>query len=82
MGDTIIEYSKIKENLFWGYAFENDAYLATPEKAVLDTIHLRKKLPVADEINWEFVDRRKLLNDMRKFPHAVHAYLQKLIDTV
>lgn len=73
---TEIEYSKIKEELFWGYEFANNAHLATPEKAILDTVYLRRKLPVADEINWEFVDLKKLQNFMSKYPKSVRAYLQ------
>ncbi|RJQ65699.1 MAG: hypothetical protein C4530_00195 [Desulfobacteraceae bacterium] len=75
---TGIEYSKIKERLFWGYEFANNAYMALPEKAILDTIYLRQKLPVSDEINWEFVDRGKLRNFLVSYPQAVRSYLQNL----
>lgn len=72
---TDIEYFKIKEKLFWGYEFANNAYMALPEKAILDTIYLRQKLPVPDEINWEFVDREKLRNFMIHYPQTVRSHL-------
>ena len=80
LGATAIEYSRIKEELFWGYEFANGAYLASPEKAILDTIYLRGKLPVADEINWDFVNVKKLKKSAEHYPLSVRKYLRELIE--
>lgn len=76
-----IEYSRIKEPLFWGYSYTEGAYLATPEKALLDTIYLRGNLPVADEINWEYLETRRLIKMVMKFPRRVRAFLEQLLPT-
>ena len=79
LGNTAIEYSKIKESLFWGYEVSNGAYLATAEKAILDTVYLRGKLPVVDEMNWEFVDLKKLKKSLDKYPRSVQRYVKAVI---
>ena len=38
---TLYNYSKIKTNLYFGFIKEKDFFIATPEKAFLDAIHLR-----------------------------------------
>lgn len=79
LGQVGIEYSKIKESLFWGYEFTNDAYLATTEKAILDTVYLRGKLPVVDELNWDFVDLIKVKKLLDKYPRSVQRYMETVV---
>jgi len=42
-GNVTIEFSKIAPRLFTGYEGKDGYNLAIPEKALLDTVHLRKK---------------------------------------
>ncbi len=79
LGSMAIEYSRIKEELFWGYDVADGARIALPEKAILDTVYLRRKLPVADEINWEFVDLGKLRAFADKYPRTVRTYLRATV---
>ena len=50
--------------------------MATAEKAILDTVYLRGKLPMVDEMNWEFVDPKKLKKFLGKYPNFVQKYLK------
>jgi len=78
LGSTEIEYSKIKDSLFWGYESANNAHMATPEKAILDTVYLRGALPMADEMNWQFVDSKKMRKYLDRYPRFVQEYLNSL----
>lgn len=75
-----IEFSKIATVLFSGFMQVDDFYMATPEKALLDTLHFRKALPAADELEWDVVDKDKLLKMAEPFPHSVTRRLQVLLD--
>jgi hypothetical protein len=77
---TTLEYSRIKAELFWGYNFANNANLAAPEKALLDILYLRRRLSMADEINWEFVDPQKLTQFALRYPPFVQAALRPLLE--
>ena len=66
-----IEFSKISAVLFSGFMRVDDFYIATPEKAVLDTLHLRKSLPVEDELELDNIDIATLDAMALKFPLSV-----------
>ena len=66
-----IEFSHLAPRLFNGFTLEDGYNLATPEKALLDTIYLRKGLPVADEIETETLDKVKLHQLAMPFPARV-----------
>jgi hypothetical protein len=46
--------------MFTGFETRTGFNLALPEKALLDTIYLRKAIPFRDELNLDILDRRKL----------------------
>jgi hypothetical protein len=66
-----IEFSRITSALFSGFTRVDDFYIATPEKAVLDTLYLRKSLPVEDELEWDGVDIETMNAMAQKFPLSV-----------
>jgi len=66
-----IEFSKISPALFFGFNRMDNFYMATPEKAVLDTLYLRKTLPTPDELKMESVNIDTLKQMTRKFPGTV-----------
>ena len=66
-----IEFSKISPVLFSGFIRVDDFYIATPEKAVLDTLHLRKSLPAEDELELDSIDIETMNGMAKKFPHSV-----------
>jgi len=74
----MLEYSRIKGELFWGYNGADGANIATPEKALLDILYLRRHMAMADEINWEFVDLKKLDKFAAEYPPFVQALLRKM----
>ncbi len=59
-GGITIEFSHIAARLFTGFEPRAGFNLALPEKALLDTIYLRKAIPFRDELNLDLLDRRRL----------------------
>lgn len=66
-----IEYSKISPALFFGFIGNGLFYMATPEKAILDTFYFRKALPTPDELELESVNTDSLKEMARKYPQTV-----------
>ncbi len=66
-----IEFSRISPALFFGFNRIESFYMATPEKAILDTFYLRKALPTPDELETENIHIDTLERMARKFPQSV-----------
>lgn len=77
--NIIVEFSKISPSLFFGFTRIDNFYMATPEKAILDTLHYRKKLPAADELELDEVDLESLSQMAQKFSSSVSKGLHNLI---
>jgi hypothetical protein len=45
----------ISPSLFFGLTRVDQYYIATPEKAVLDTLYFRKSLPAMDELDLDAI---------------------------
>ena len=73
-----VEFSKIVERLFFGFEYCERFYVASPEKAVLDTLYLRKMLPAADELEWEMLNPQALRDMADRYPAFVRRILQAL----
>jgi predicted transcriptional regulator of viral defense system len=74
-----IEFSRIADRLFTGYTMQDGFTIATPEKALLDTLYLRNGLPVRDELELDVLDPllvRKMADD---FPKRVRDEVRKLL---
>lgn len=69
----IIEYSRIKAELYLpDEIYSHDGFLlATPEKALLDTIYLRRRLPFADELEIDVLNQKKLAALAARYPAVV-----------
>lgn len=78
-GGITIEFSRIAPRLFNGFAVKDGFNLAVPEKALLDTVYLRKRIPFADELDWEAIDKGKLLRLAEPFPGAVKKRLAEIL---
>ncbi|NNL77034.1 MAG: hypothetical protein HKO68_11925 [Desulfobacterales bacterium] len=74
-----IEFSKISDNLYFGFINHDNFYLATPEKAILDTLYFRKVIPAFDELDLDGVDYDALLKMAAKFPTTVSRAVHKFI---
>lgn len=70
VGKGEVSYEHLRKTLFWGFVPEGEAFIAEPEKALLDWIYLRKKVAL-DEVHWEEIDLEKLKSYSRKFPKEV-----------
>ena len=75
-----IEFSKISPVLFSGFIRIDDFYIATPEKAILDTLHLRKTLPVEDKLELDSIDIETMNEMARKFPLSVTRRINTILD--
>lgn len=77
-GGVTIEFSHIAARLFTGFETRTGFNLALPEKALLDTIYLRKTIPLKDELNLESLDRKKLDLFSALYPARTAALAQEL----
>jgi predicted transcriptional regulator of viral defense system len=76
----IIEFSRIAPKLFEGFSFENGVYMASPEKAILDTLYYRGKIPAEDEMELADVDFASLLKMSEKYPAVIRRRVQLLFE--
>ena len=76
-GNTI-EFSKISPSLFFGFAYQHNFYMASSEKAILDTLYYRGVIPAHDELEFDEVDFNALLKMAEKFPLSVSRKLFKM----
>lgn len=68
---SVFNYTKISENLYFGFKKEKEFFIATPEKAILDAFYLmsfgRYSLDIAS-IEKEKLDREQLAVMSKKYP--------------
>jgi hypothetical protein len=73
-----IEFSRISPSLFAGFNYCERFYMASPEKAILDTIYYRRSIPAQDELILDEVDFQKLLKLSDRYPPYVYKILLSL----
>jgi hypothetical protein len=78
-GGVMIEFSRISSRLFNGFETKDGFNLAVPEKALLDTIYLRKRIPFEDELELENIDHARSMSLAEAFPAVVRKRLVDLI---
>jgi len=66
-----IEFSRISPTLFSGFTYYERFYMASPEKAILDTLYYRRSIPVQDELELDEVDFQTLLKLADRYPPYV-----------
>lgn len=76
-----IEFSKISDRLFFGFTRHDNYYLATPEKAIFDTLYYRKMMPAFDELDLDDVNNDILVKMAAKFPSTVSRAVDLLMRT-
>ena len=77
-----IEFSKISDRLFFGFIKHDNYYLATPEKAILDTLYYRRMIPAFDELDLDDVDYETLVKNAAKFPSTVSRAVNLLMSAI
>lgn len=78
-GGVTIEFSRIASRLFNGFETKEGFNLAVPEKALLDTVYLRKRIPFQDELELESIDQTRLMSMAEAFPAVIRKRLADLI---
>jgi len=71
LGDTQVEYAKISNKFYFGYVFEEEMYIASPEKALVDSLYFvskGKKILDIEELYLKNIDKNKLLEFSEIFP--------------
>lgn len=71
MRNWIFEFSRIKDDLFFGYELKNGIYIAAPEKALADLIYLMargKRIAELDSLNKKKINQKKLRGILKRFP--------------
>ncbi len=56
--------------------------MATPEKAILDTLHYRKSVPTQDELEMDEVDIDLLIEMGNRFPIKTSRKLSRFLEQV
>ncbi|MDZ7700450.1 MAG: hypothetical protein U5R49_27170 [Deltaproteobacteria bacterium] len=79
---TTIEFSTIAAHLFRGFEILPHFQIATPEKAILDALHLHRGLPASDELEWDAVNRATLMTRAKVYPTVVNRRLQAIFREV
>lgn len=80
-GNRTIEYSSIIDKLFFGFETRDGVSIATPEKALLDAIYLRKHIPFSDELELDALDPVKLKEMAVPFPSTTREMASLLFRT-
>lgn len=73
-----IEFSRISPRLFFGFTYQDRHYMASPEKAILDTLYYRKKIPAPDELEMDGLDWNLLTQFAEHFTSSVSRQMHSL----
>lgn len=76
--NTEVEFTKLKEELFFGYELKQGIYIALPEKALLDELYLvskgRRTIDLK-ELNLQGLNKNTLLEYAKLFPRYIDKQL-------
>ena len=81
IGETEVEYSQIKESLFFGYEIKDEKYVATPEKALLDQLYMVSKGVRSidiEELDLGEINKERLDEFSKKFPSGIGEMLSEV----
>jgi len=77
---TTLNYTRINQNLYNGFLKQNNFFIATPEKAILDACYLmslgRYKFDVT-AIDMNKFNQDLLMRAAKKFPEKTHNFMEK-----
>ncbi|MFH1673065.1 MAG: hypothetical protein ABIF87_06540 [Pseudomonadota bacterium] len=76
--EITIEFSRISPSLFFGFTYHDRFYMASPEKAILDTLYYRGTIPAQDELELDNVNFNLLLKMADRYPSSVSRSLRDL----
>lgn len=82
LGGIEVEYRQVKKDLFTGFSKENNFFVASPEKALLDEVYLvsRGLASIAfDELDLGRIDKKLLCELSKNYPNSTQILLKKVI---
>jgi predicted transcriptional regulator of viral defense system len=74
LGDTVVEFRQLKEELFFGYTLQTGLYVAEPEKALLDQLYMIARGVSdlkPDNLDLSHLDVEQLFTYASRFPASV-----------
>jgi len=74
-----IEFSRISPSLYFGFASYDRFCMASPEKAILDTLYYRRMIPARDELELDEVDLSLVSIMAERYPASLSNALGELI---
>lgn len=77
-GGVTIEFSRLASRLFNGFETREGFNMALPEKALLDTVYLRKYIPFPDELELDHINKDTLMLMAAPFPATVKRRLEDI----
>jgi predicted transcriptional regulator of viral defense system len=85
LGNREVEYSQLKDKLFFGYKLLNGFYIAEPEKALLDQLYMvgrgERKIEV-DELDLSNIKKDKLIDYSKSYPKQVSTLIKEVLKGV
>lgn len=80
---TVFNYSKIKKDLYFGFFKKNNIFIASPEKAFIDSLYLnylgKYNLDVSS-LNLEKINKEVCENILKKYSSKFKIYYQRYIE--
>ena len=78
----IFNYSKIKNDFYFGFSKKNNIFIASPEKAFIDSLYLNylgKYNLDLSSLNLEKIDRESCENILKRYPSKFKIYYKRYI---
>ncbi|MDO9555325.1 MAG: hypothetical protein Q7J40_01945 [Atribacterota bacterium] len=78
----IFNYSKIKNDFYFGFSKKNNIFIASPEKAFIDSLYLnylRKYNLDLSSLNLEKIDRKSCEKILKRYPPKFRVYYKRYI---
>ncbi len=78
----VFNYSKIKNDYYFGFSKKNNIFIASPEKAFIDSLYLsylgKYNLDLSS-LNLEKIDKKACENILQKYPSKFKIYFKRYI---
>ncbi|MBU4349516.1 hypothetical protein KKA86_05330 [bacterium] len=79
---VVFNYSRIKRDYYFGFSKKNNIFIASPEKAFIDSLYLNylgKYNLSLSSLNLEKIDRKSCENILKRYPPKFKIYYKRYI---
>jgi len=79
---VVFNYSRIKRDYYFGFSKKNNIFIASPEKAFIDSLYLNylgKYNLDLSSLNLDKIDRKSCENILKKYPPKFKIYYKRYI---